>query len=104
MSSNNILFVGNLSYDWSTEDMKSALEQLFSEYGLVSEVNVPVNFETRRHRGIAFITFETADDAASAKEQLEDKLFGPDGEEADNARELKIDFARPRKPRREFNN
>lgn len=96
---NNRLFVGNLSYDWSTEELETALRKLFSEFGEVSEIHLPKFPDSGKHKGIAFITMSEADAANTAKEELEGKPFGPDGDDADNARPLHVDFARPRENR-----
>ncbi len=58
----NQLFVGNLSFNTSPEELKSA----FSAYGEVTEVKLPVDRETGRPRGFGFVTFETADEAQQA--------------------------------------
>ncbi len=96
---NNRLFVGNLSYDWSTAELESALRDIFSEYGEVKEIHLPKFPDSGKHKGIAFITMEAAEAAKTAKESLEGKPFGPDGDDADNARPLHVDFARPRENR-----
>ena len=53
------IYVGNLSYDTTRED----LEQSFGEHGQVSDVHVPMDRETGRPRGFAFV--EMPDDAAA---------------------------------------
>ena len=96
---NNRLFVGNLSYDWTTNELEEALRELFSEFGEVKEVHLPKFPDSGKHKGIAFITMGTAEQAEAAKEALEGQLFGPDGDDADNARPLHVDAARPRENR-----
>jgi RNA recognition motif-containing protein len=96
---NNRLFVGNLSYDWSTQELEEVLQELFSKYGEVQEIHLPKHPDSGRHKGIAFITMESAEAAAAAKEELEGKPVGPDGDDADNARPLHVDYARPRERR-----
>ena len=58
----NQLFVGNLSFSTTSEELKS----IFSEYGEVVEVKLPVDRETGRPRGFGFVTFESAEDAEKA--------------------------------------
>jgi len=53
------IYVGNLSYDTTRED----LEQAFGEHGQVTDVHVPMDRETGRPRGFAFV--EMTDDAAA---------------------------------------
>ncbi len=48
------IFVGNLSYDISQED----LVEVFAEYGKVKRVHIPVDKETQRKRGFAFVEME----------------------------------------------
>ncbi|MFO8010859.1 MAG: RNA-binding protein [Dehalococcoidia bacterium] len=54
------MYVGNMSYDAS----QSEIEGLFSEAGEVTEVSLPVDRNTGRPRGFAFVEF--ADEAACA--------------------------------------
>lgn len=58
------LYVGNLSYKTTRED----LEKFFSTYGSVTEVNVITDRETGRSKGFGFVTFE---DKQAAKEAIE---------------------------------
>ncbi|HEY9851350.1 MAG TPA: RNA-binding protein [Leptolyngbyaceae cyanobacterium] len=51
------IYVGNLSYKATSED----ITQLFKEYGSVKRVVLPVDRETGRMRGFAFV--EMLDDA-----------------------------------------
>lgn len=51
------IYVGNLSYQATDEDLRS----VFAEYGSVKRVVVPTDRETGRMRGFAFV--EMAEDA-----------------------------------------
>lgn len=84
----NKLFIGNLNYRATEQD----LETLFSEYGEVQEVAVPVDRATGRKRGFAFVTFEDSDAAQSAITALNDKEF--------QGRPLKVNLANERTDRR----
>ncbi len=75
------LYVGNLSYS-VTDDQ---LEQLFSEHGSVQSANVIGN------KGFGFVELSSSTEAESAKEALDGSQF--------EGRTLKIDEARPQKPR-----
>ena len=55
------IYVGNLSFDAEVED----LQQLFAGYGSVRKCSLPLDRETGRKRGFAFV--ELADDAAEQK-------------------------------------
>ena len=45
------IFIGNLSWDTEVED----LESLFSNYGVVKKCYLPLDRETGRKRGFAFV-------------------------------------------------
>jgi RNA recognition motif-containing protein len=53
------VFVGNLSYDVTREELVEA----FSAAGKVVDAKVPTDRETGRPRGFAFVEFENEDDA-----------------------------------------
>ena len=55
------IYVGNLSFQAEQED----LLDLFSQYGEVAKCSLPLDRETGRKRGFAFV--ELADDAAEQK-------------------------------------
>ena len=55
------IYVGNLSFDAEVED----LQHLFSEYGSVSKCSLPLDRETGRKRGFAFV--DMADATAESK-------------------------------------
>lgn len=78
------IFVGNLSYEVSQED----LVQVFAEYGTVKSVRLPIDRETGRIRGFAFVDMSTETEEAAAIEAL-------DGAEW-VGRNLRVSKARPR--------
>jgi RNA recognition motif-containing protein len=78
------LYVGNLSYDVTRED----LERVFAEYGDVKRVSLPTDRETGRPRGFAFV-----DMAAEAQEDT--IIESLDGAEW-MGREMRVNKARPR--------
>lgn len=78
------VYVGNLSYDVTRED----LERVFTEYGQVSRVSLPMDRETGRPRGFAFV-----DMAVETEEQaVIDALDGAEW----MGREMRVNKARPR--------
>ena len=81
------LYVGNISYS-TTEDQ---LEDLFSQYGTVLNVNIVTDRYTNRSKGFGFVEMEE-DDAAQAA------ISAINGNEMDG-RELRVDEARERRPR-----
>ena len=60
------IYVGNLSYDATEEDLREA----FSQHGAVSEVNIITDRQTGRPRGFAFVEMPDGAEAATAIEQL----------------------------------
>lgn len=82
------IYIGNLSYDVTEEDLKS----VFAEYGSVRRVNVPTDRETGRPRGFAFVELSSDTEEDAAIEAL-------DGAEW-MGRDLKVNKAKPRENRR----
>lgn len=60
--SQNKLYVGNLAYEVSEEN----LQEHFGQYGEIAEVKLIMDRETGRSKGFAFVTFVSADSADSA--------------------------------------
>ncbi|MBW4472134.1 MAG: RNA-binding protein [Stenomitos rutilans HA7619-LM2] len=81
------IYVGNLSYQVTQEDLKQA----FEEYGTVNRVQLPTDRETGRLRGFAFVEMGTEEEEAAAIEAL-------DGAEW-MGRDLKVNKAKPREER-----
>jgi RNA recognition motif-containing protein len=78
------IYVGNLSYEVTSDD----LNEVFAEYGTVSRVQVPVDRETGRMRGFAFVEMASEAEEAAAIAAL-------DGAEW-MGRDLKVNKAKPR--------
>jgi RNA recognition motif-containing protein len=62
------IYVGNLSFDAEVED----LQQLFAEYGPVRKCSLPLDRETGRKRGFAFVEMAEANDETKAIADLQD--------------------------------
>ena len=84
------IYVGNLSYDVTRED----LNDVFGEYGTVKRVHLPVDRETGRPRGFAFVEMETEAEEASAIDDLNGAEW--------MGRQLKVNPARPREQKGSF--
>ncbi len=81
------LYVGNLSFDTTTED----LEKMFGEIGTVESTNIIEDRETGRSRGFAFVEM-------SSKEEAQNAISSLNGKEIDG-RELTVNEAKPRENR-----
>lgn len=62
------IYVGNLSFDAEVED----LQHLFSEYGEVRKCSLPLDRETGRKRGFAFVEMVSQSDEQKAIDDLQD--------------------------------
>lgn len=86
---NNKLFVGSLP--WSISSDK--LQELFSQYGEITEAIVITDRDTGRSKGFGFVTFAQEADAKKALEM--------DGKEVEG-RTIVVNVAKPREDRGGF--
>lgn len=82
------IYVGNIPYQVTQDDIKD----VFAEYGTVKQVKLPIDRESGRVRGFAFVDLDTEAQEDAAIEAL-------DGAEW-MGRELKVSKARPRQDKR----
>jgi RNA recognition motif-containing protein len=83
----NKLYVGNLSFRVTSED----LQEHFGTAGTVESANVVMDRETGRSRGFGFVEMASDDDATAAIAQF-------NGQEYDG-RNMVVNEARPREDR-----
>jgi len=82
------LYIGNMSWDTTEDDLMAAL----TEGGrTVKDLHVVIDRETGRPRGFAFAEFNSEADAQSAIADLDGKNL--------DGRDLKVNEAQERKPR-----
>ena len=81
--SNKRLYVGNLPFDATTEDVRTA----FEAFGTVHDVSLITDRETGRPRGFGFVEMD-ATSVSAAIEGLNNKDFG--------GRDLNVNEARER--------
>ena len=82
------IYIGNISYQ-TTEDEVSTL---FGEHGAVDSVHLISDRETGRSKGFGFDEMPNDEEAKKAIEAVDGSEFG--------GRQLKVNEARPRPPRR----
>ena len=83
----NKLFVGNLSFNTTENDLHDA----FAAHGTVTEANLMMDRMTNRPRGFAFVTMSTPEEAQKAIAALNGKDLG--------GRAITVNVARPREER-----
>ncbi|HSF05894.1 MAG TPA: RNA-binding protein [Methylomirabilota bacterium] len=81
------LFVGNLSFQATEEDLR----ELFAQAGTVETVRIITDQFTGRPRGFGFVEMATKEEATKAIEMLNGRLF--------RDRNLVVDEARPQPQR-----
>ncbi len=88
------IYVGNLPYSYSSEDMRKA----FEEHGTVESADVIIERDTNRSKGFGFVEMPNSDEANAAMKALDGKDIG--------GRMLKVSEARPKAsspgPRRSY--
>ena len=62
------IFIGNLSWDAERED----LQHLFGQYGEVTKCSMPLDRDTGRKRGFAFVDLSQEADETKAIDDLQD--------------------------------
>jgi len=80
------LFVGNLSYQATEEDLR----ELFQQAGTVESVRIVTDQFTGRPKGFGFVEMSTPEEASRAVEQLNGRVF--------RDRNLVVDQARSQGP------
>ncbi|MDF1713409.1 MAG: RNA-binding protein [Akkermansiaceae bacterium] len=80
------LYLGNLPFSASDDDIREA----FSAYGTIEDLFIPLDRETNRPRGFAFITLADDDLARKAIEEM-------DGSDL-QGRNLRVNEAEERRP------
>src|SRR5512142_1991436 len=84
---NTKLFVGNLSFNTTENDLQDA----FAAHGTVTEANLMIDRATGRPRGFAFVTMSSPEEAQKAIQALNGAAV--------DGRNLTVNEARPREER-----
>ncbi|KAL8596961.1 hypothetical protein ACOMHN_027907 [Nucella lapillus] len=78
-----MVYVGGLVEEVDDKVLHAA----FLPFGDIVDVQIPIDYETEKHRGFAFIEFELAEDAAASIDNMnESELFG---------RTIRVNLAKP---------
>ncbi|CAH0547196.1 unnamed protein product [Brassicogethes aeneus] len=84
-STKRTVYVGGLAEEVDEKVLNAA----FIPFGDIVDVQIPLDYETEKHRGFAFIEFENAEDAAAAIDNMNDsELFG---------RTIRVNLAKPQR-------
>ncbi|XP_065062035.1 peptidyl-prolyl cis-trans isomerase E-like [Rhopilema esculentum] len=85
MANKRMLYVGGLAEEVDDKILHAA----FIPFGDVIDIQIPLDYETQKHRGFAFVEFEFAEDAAAAMDNMnESELHG---------RTIRVNIAKPMK-------
>lgn len=84
-STKRTIYVGGLAEEVDEKVLNAA----FIPFGDIIDVQIPLDYESEKHRGFAFIEFENAEDAAAAIDNMNDsELFG---------RTIRVNLAKPQR-------
>jgi cold-inducible RNA-binding protein len=83
-SMSNTVYVGNLSYDTTRESLEAAV----SDLGKITEIAMPLDRESGRPRGFAFVTMASREEADAVISQLNGTML--------NGRTLNVNEAKER--------
>ncbi|XP_018577389.1 peptidyl-prolyl cis-trans isomerase E [Anoplophora glabripennis] len=84
-STKRTIYVGGLAEEVDEKVLNAA----FIPFGDIVDVQIPLDYESEKHRGFAFIEFESAEDAAAAIDNMNDsELFG---------RTIRVNLAKPQR-------
>jgi RNA recognition motif-containing protein len=86
----NKLYVGNLSYSTTEDDLRN----LFAQVGSVQSVALIKDRDTGRSKGFAFVEMSTSGEAQKAIEQFHGQDY--------QGRQLTVNVARPKEERPRF--
>ncbi len=79
------IYVGNLSYDMSEEDLRNS----FEDHGAVDTAKIIMDRETGRSKGFGFVEMPDDTEAQAAIQELNDAMV--------NGRPLRVNEAKPRR-------
>ena len=85
MANKRMVYVGGLAEEVDEKILHAA----FIPFGDITDVQIPMDYSSQKHRGFGFVEFELAEDAAAAIDNMnESELFG---------RTIRVNIAKPMK-------
>lgn len=85
MANKRMVYVGGLAEEVDEKVLHAAL----IPFGDITDVQIPLDYSTQKHRGFGFVEFEMPEDAAAAIDNMhESELFG---------RTIRVNLAKPMK-------
>ncbi|XP_016125361.1 peptidyl-prolyl cis-trans isomerase E-like isoform X2 [Sinocyclocheilus grahami] len=85
--SKRVLYVGGLAEEVDEKVLHAAFILFGERYSDITDIQIPLDYETEKHRGFAFLEFELAEVAAAAIDNMnESELFG---------RTIRVNIAKP---------
>lgn len=85
-TTNTTVYISNLSYNRDRNGLKS----MFSKFGRIKNIKIIVEPTTNQSRGMAFVEMSRPDEARTAIEELNQKIF--------DGRTVKASWATPLRP------
>ena len=79
------IYIGNLSYDMSEEDLRSS----FEDHGTVDSAKIIMDRESGRSKGFGFVEMPDESEATAAIQELNEAMV--------NGRPLRVNEAKPRR-------
>ena len=79
------IYVGNLSYDMSEEDLRNS----FEDHGAVDSAKIIMDRESGRSKGFGFVEMADNSEATAAIQELNEAMV--------NGRPLRVNEAKPRR-------
>jgi len=85
MANKRMIYVGGLAEEVDDKIIHAA----FIPFGEITDVQIPIDYETSKHRGFAFVEYELGEDASASIDNMnESELFG---------RTIRVNIAKPMK-------
>lgn len=85
MANKKIIYIGGISEEVDDKILHAA----FIPFGEILDIQIPLDYETNKHRGFAFLEFELNEDAAAAIDNMnESELYG---------KTIRVNIAKPQK-------